>query len=228
MYAKYIHMAKSWAITCFVSFFIISWGIPFLCFFAMQFGTQNLFSDTQFPMGSVTGIDIDALGRIYCIDGVYGRLQVFDAQGHFFKGCFLPPGRGSAGLKVEPDGSIGVLKRGKLYKYNIEGNILSIQEEYSAEDYSSFRKHMVINDSGESYRSVESFLWPWKLEKSCDSVSTEIISEPFSLWIIRFPFPSIGLFLVCIACFTMFEKYFGTSDALKQVKSSYKASQLNH
>ena len=46
-------------------------------------------STTQFPLGELSGIAVDAKGNVYLASPAYERIQVYTNQGKFSRGCFV-------------------------------------------------------------------------------------------------------------------------------------------
>jgi len=84
------------AYVCKLCFFVVIWVI-FTVFLAgiITVGLGSLdnnlqFTNLRFPLGFSGGIVVDDEGCIYHIGNFYNRLQVFDSEGKFLRGRFIP------------------------------------------------------------------------------------------------------------------------------------------
>jgi len=197
---------QSWKIARFLFLltFLIWFGLFVacaLCFFLGLFGIQMVSSKIQFPIKNVLSIDIDAKGQIYCAEGMYSRLQIFDNNGQFLRGWFIPAKMKSEswGFFVDKNNHVCVIKGNKKYTYNSEGRLLSIaQKPDDIKDYLGYQRHNVQDISGNSYTSVTRFFIPWKLIKSNGQKKSLLISEPIGLWFVGVPFPWVGFIILSL------------------------------
>src|SRR6478735_842158 len=81
----------------------------------------------ELPLGDTEGIVVDKFGRIYIGLGFYGKVQVYDNEGHFLRNWKVESSGGSfrIDLTKEQNILIATARGNKQIVYDTNGNILS-------------------------------------------------------------------------------------------------------
>ena len=198
---------KSWVIARYIflpfgCFWISSIIMAWACFVFANCGMTIASSSVQFPMGDIQAIDINNQGYIYCVDRMYCRMQVFNSDGSFVAGWFVPiKGKYSGGFRIylDSNGYVYLANYNKTYKYDPSGNLHAVSRTNTdLEKYGDDIKEIVRSDSGILYKSVNKSFSRWQLVKGEGEKESVLISEPLGLWLVSGFFPSFPLMIISI------------------------------
>ncbi len=163
------------------------------------FGMQGV-STVEWPLREVLAIDVDSQGRIYCVNRVYGRLQIFDANGQFIRGWSLP----TITFNIEPTNNLihAVTWNDKNIEYDLNGNIIRQWDEKGS--YANFptRGDFGCKDIyGNRYRRDSAYLPTTIVKITPSGIKTAVVTEPLYLWLLGFPLPAGIYWLIAIVIF---------------------------
>lgn len=191
--------------TCLVLFLLMcSLGISAVCSLLSLVGPLRAASCLRMPMSNIKGIHVDDVGFVYCADLFYSRIQVFDNEGNFIKGWLTPRLRGAIRLSANDEGEVQIINESKdtIYTYSAEGKLLS-RWPITGPTTVSIPKLVCQDQHGNEYRATSSML-SWRIEKTSGGGKEVLVSDPFSLWLIRFPLPGVALVLISgLCCFSV-------------------------
>ena len=96
---------------------------------------DTLTATVRFPLSIVKGACIDSSGRIYCLTDFYKRIQVYDRNGHFLRGWFVPFDKVDPGIDIDRESRIIAynVSLGKRLTYTLQGKPLA-KNDMSEED----------------------------------------------------------------------------------------------
>jgi hypothetical protein len=202
---------------------------PLLCALLSHTDRAMVSSSIRFPLAAIGGIAVDGKGRIYCIANSYDRIQLYDRDGSFIRGWFFPrPGNLSATVQLILDESGQLHVEAGYYEedHRVEDldrlvyTVFSSNGELLEKDSQTFSYTKIPNvfegkdDNGNIYTVRHRFLLPRVVKISPSGQRTTLVSDPFYLRLIAFPFPSgaglAGILIVC--CVYEFRKKKKESD----------------
>jgi hypothetical protein len=180
-----------------ITYIILVFGL-FLSFFLCNYLSEachDCLPGLRVPFGDLGGIAVGNNGNIYFGIGMFSRIQVYDTNGIFLKGWFVPdPG---ISLFVDCNDNLNYLgyrQRIKLV-YDSNGTILDherVTDKYilNVEPESDYE---ATDDFGNSYRIESRFFFPRIAKVTPAGEVKTLIEEPIFLTPFRFPFPSIPI-----------------------------------
>lgn len=185
-----------WSCIIFGAFWFASFMSGTIYAFAAHSGIRMVSSETRFPMGDITSIDIDSKGRIYCADRSRCRLQIFSNDGEFLKGWFIPISGGDIFVSVEDNNIIRIdnVAFKKTHFYDFSGHLLRTEQDKVKSKFEPSNKLSAADDSGNNYRANKT-LCSWQILKIGENKESNLISDPFALSIFATPFPVFGFML---------------------------------
>lgn len=178
----------------------------FLCNIAGNNGIQMVSSKVEFPLGELEGITIDTEGKIYCVASFYSRLQIYDHNGHFLIGWFIPLPKGLFNIGMYKDKYLRFsADTGWSYLYDQTGNLVKKSREKNYYEQFGRSAQSEVQDSlGNIYRIKNSVLFPRVVKITQSGKQTVLISDSLYMWLIKGPFPSLilatltGIFMIII------------------------------
>ena len=206
---------KSWSIAGYIffsfgCFFISSIAMVCACFIWANFGLRMPSSKVRFPAGYTKVIGIDRKGHIYCADRMYCRIQVFNKDGSFVIGWFVPiKGKYSGVVRffIDENDQVHLVNRNKTYIYDSLGNLLTVNPTNAGlEGYSVEKKEIVKDNSEILYKSVNKVFSRWQLVKVEGKKEIVLTSEPLSLWLVGGFFPSFPLTIISILLWSLLKR----------------------
>lgn len=156
-------------------------------------GVQAASSTFQLPIGEPIRLLVDSQARVFCLDKAYRRLQIYDREGRFMRGWFVPIGD----LHLGPNEQTVVLVRSpdECVEYDLNGSVLQRASEHPWALPSRDEKPKAEDAEGNSY-AFDSTLFSTRIVRIGPSGErTTLVKEPLHLWLIRWPFP-VALYLL--------------------------------
>ena len=172
--------------------FLTNWGTEF-----MPIGVRAFLYPvtTEFPLGDVDGIALDADGRIYLAVPVYQRVQVYDNEGTFLRSWFVESAGGEYDIWTDENILHVLVSRTDMHlAMSSEGEILassavsSFDEWRTLHEKANKKKHK--DTRGNIYSLEESWWLPRVVRTEPEGGITVLISDPFHRWLIGAPFPA--------------------------------------
>ena len=196
------------------------WAAAFISTFLsgvfMMAGDQTALPRIRAPLGYVGGISVDQSGKIYARVNLHGRIQVYDSDGEFLHGWFVPTWRGINATYqqiIDQDGNLHVeVRRIEKYPilreldpktylgrkaYNVYTPVGELLEEHSTKfEYEETPRPLTAEDSeGNVYSIRHSFFLPEIVRTTPSGQTQVVVSDPAYLKFVNFPFPGmVGLF----------------------------------
>ena len=147
-------------------------------------------SSIEFPLGDIQDIAVDPEGNILLALGFYGRIQLYDAAGHFQRGWSADSRGGSFTVVFRSGGIVAshAVRRGSTVLFDLSGRRLS---ETTADPLPEYRgpSLSVSAPDGSTLRVRDRILWP-KLVREKDGVTSTVLTGPWYLRTLTGPFPA--------------------------------------
>lgn len=166
-----------------------------ICWFGTAFLNFTMPSkNIRFPFSDLEEIALGYDNNIYCVSGFYNRLQVFNSKGDFIKGWFVNLPAGKYSISVDKEANVFLsMKNNKVYIYDCEGKRLKRDDI----KIHSLKQENRIDDNGDNYIIRQPYFYPHIIKRSTNGVESKIIQQPFGMWLITMPIPSL-LFVVIL------------------------------
>jgi len=154
-------------------------------------------STTQFPLGELSGIEVDSKGNVYLASPDYERIQVYTNQGKFSRGCFVESGGGLFDIWIEDNQLHAVISRGwRHHVFDLNGKLLKRIEIASQEEHKRlFEKAggLKTQDAlGNTYTIQNEERFPKVVKISPDGEQSLLIKNPLYLRLLQKPQPVFG------------------------------------
>jgi len=168
--------------------------------------------DIELPLSGIDAIAVDQRGNLYCTSRGYMRIQVYDKEGSFIEGLYIPMSVFS--FHVDPDDCLHVWSNYKQYrKYNPDRQ-LAVQEENSTFpiplEYGTGRVQEAKDVAGNTFEVGRwSWIWPYVTKTTPDGETRVLISQPLYLWLMRWPQPAWLYMMVVGVYFLLVRKVIG-------------------
>ena len=78
---------------------------------ARFFNVRMSSTQARFPLAHLDAIAVDSRGQIYCLSLFYCRVQVFDEEGNFVRGWFVPIPKGLFRMMVDDQDNLRIAAR---------------------------------------------------------------------------------------------------------------------
>jgi len=169
-------------------------------------------SKMEFPLAYLKGIAVDSHGQIYCGVHHYSRLQVYDEKGHFVRGWFCPISyKGTYHIETDEDDRvrIALFSQGVYteYLYDPNGWLLSkkiIESSEYEKEFGQFTDFADRDDLGNEYVVKNPIMHPRVVKIETSGKKYVLISDSFSRWIVRHPFPGLIFFVVSLIVYACY------------------------
>jgi hypothetical protein len=166
-------------------------------------GGQRL-SDVELPLGSVGDIAVDERHNIFVGMDYYGRIQMYDREGEFVRGWFIPVAPAVLRLQIGEEGTLKVaaMRRDVIYTFSPEGRLLDrtqtdVGSPHGPEQWeNAWEQRRTALRDGVTYEVRWGSFWPSVVRtESGDQSRLLIVTRPV-LSIIQLPFPGLWLGVV--------------------------------
>ena len=165
---------------------------------------------TEFPLGDLGGIAVDGRGRIYLGLQAYSRVQLYNAEGHFIRGFFVPT-NGAFDIWVDDRDCLhAVLSRARLHQvFDSTGSVLYSESIVSAEDAVRLSRNAPGKKQEDSFGStyvIEDVAWfPKVVRTAPDGRKRVLIQDALHSFLVRSPKPVldlafVGFLIAIISC----------------------------
>jgi hypothetical protein len=148
-------------------------------------GVRLVSSTIRFPLSGVSSLGVDDKGHIIVYTTDLARLQVFDAEGGFCKGWYVPnssPNPGTSELSINEHQQIQLtLLNDNYYVFDMDGNILEHSKRKGIWDqiHNKYIAPPACTDyNGNRYTFRESLFSPRIIKVTPQGKATSIINEP--------------------------------------------------
>jgi len=176
--------------------------IPLLTYPLAIMGVQWCSSTLRFPLGLPGEFAVDSKGNIYCTSSPYDRLQIYDKDGKFVRGWFVPLRTGGNRVILDSKGNIHVRTQHQNEEYavfTIEGEFLKKYKKNSREEDTSYFVEAQDN-AGNVYKVRSPWVFPKIVRIAPSGEENVVVSDPIHLWFIKSPIPSAAaIFGISIA-----------------------------
>lgn len=173
-----------------------------VCGVATHTASHIVSSKLQLPLGELQAVAVDNEGRIYCASSFYKRLQVYDGQGNFLRGWFVPYlTKYSIKLKIDCADHIHAAtsvgqRRGSMV-FDSEGNLLETTQDSGIFGDSDAGSNLEVRDSKDNiYKIQSSVLFPRVLKITPSGEKSVLVSDSLNLWLIKASFPVFGFLML--------------------------------
>jgi len=148
----------------------------------------------QLPLSGMHTIAVDQSGNVYCASRGYRRIQIYDSEGKFIEGLHIPMSRFM--FYVDADDSLHVWSHYKQYrKYDSSRELVVDKEGIMPPVPSEHDKAYVqqgMDLAGNKYEVGKfSWIWPYVTKTTPDGETRVLVSQPFYLWLMRWPRPAL-------------------------------------
>jgi len=176
---------------------IIGFLTPFICGILSHIGVRMQSSKIRLPLGNPGGIAVDSIGRIYCTANIYSRLQVYDNEGQFLQGWFVPISPSAADVQVDANDHIHV----GTSNYDIGRNereyaVFAASGKLLGKVMKPLESSSVFGQTkgadGNLYKTENYWLFPRIIKITPTGEQTVIIFDPLYLSFIKAPIPSFA------------------------------------
>ena len=169
---------------------------------------KNKTGHLQVPLSMPNGIAIDSKDNIYLSIRSFQRIQVYDKDGKFIRGWSASIGHEGSNhrLFVDEQDNLHVLNNNKHAIYDLNGELLSVNEVYDSErhkDFAANNPRLAKDRDGNIYEfedqsESESFdsLFSKVIKTTPDGIQSVFITDPLPLWLIKMIFPAFGLLML--------------------------------
>lgn len=170
-------------------------------------GGGDTSGSVEFPLGDLSGIAVDSLGRIYCNLGFYSQVQQYDKTGTFLKSWSINSGGGDFKIRLNDKDELEVItaRTDSLLRYNSDGVLLEekhLDQNTATEIFASFhRQYRVETDEGIIYATNLLLLFPKIFRVTANGQSVTLVTVPFYKWLFMGPFPA---WLFCVTSILLF------------------------
>lgn len=144
---------------------------------------------SRFPLGTVSGFDIDGEGRIYIANQDYSRIQVYDSGGKFLNGWHVPSGYGIFNMWVKDNElTVVTVRTDKRLVYDNSGRLLVDEDIDPLSSYKNLSKHAAgvkekhVNEDRYLLSSQKWF--PSIIKVSSDKVQSVVVVDPLYITVI--------------------------------------------
>ncbi len=173
-----------------------------VCGVATHSASHIVSSKLQLPLGELQAVAVDSEGRIYCASSFYKRLQVYDDQGNFLRGWFVPYlAKYSLSLKMDSANRIHVAtkvgqRRGSMI-FDSQGNLFETTRNSGIFADSDKESNLEVCDSkGNIYKIQSSVLFPRVVKIDPSGKELVLISDTLNLWLIKAGFPAFAFLML--------------------------------
>ncbi len=153
---------------------------------------SKISSALRLPNSGFDHIAVDSQDRIYCYSLFYRRMQLFDKNGQFLRGWFVDIPGGSYNMVTDDKDNLAIASLVSKTKYFFDSYGKLIKKTYFDDYYAEFGstwKNEPKDKLGNVYKKQTAVLFPKVVKITPEGKEIILIKEPFSLWLIRMPFP---------------------------------------
>jgi hypothetical protein len=178
-----------------VCFWIGALIFGILCGTAGNIMSRLVNSHVELPLGEPKAVAVDTNGLIYCIGGFYKRLQVYDTQGRFLHGWFVPHlAKSSFILKIDSEDRIhmATFARPKVVSmvFARDGSLLETTNDAGVFSESAGVSNLEARDRQNNiYRLQRSLFFPRIVKAGPQGVQKTVVANPLNLWLVKGSFP---------------------------------------
>jgi len=170
----------------------------FLCSALSSMNLKFVSEKARFPLSEVEWVQVDNDGAIYCMSFSYFRLQVYDSQGNFLKGWFVPRIKGGYRIALSEKGEVIYGSENEIRQvYDKFGNQIPVKKVHS-QKLSAPLSTKFIDKKGINYELRYASFRPQivKIDQSGDEAT--LVKDPLGLWIHGMPLPGFGFLLLSV------------------------------
>lgn len=113
----------------------------FVCAVASRTVNPQTLTSVRFPLSVVDGACVDRDGNIYCITDFYKRIQVYDSNGSFLCGWFVPFDKVNTGIEINKKSQVVAYNVAwkQRFTYSTKGEILA-RDDMTEDNQEKMRK----------------------------------------------------------------------------------------
>ena len=180
-----------------IKILILSLGILSFYFGSTPLNIRTKFANSEWPLGSIENMEINSKGNLYIASATYKRIQVYDKNGEFLFGWFIPTWKGFK-MKINEDNNLCILfaLKNNMYtfiEYTEKGGIIMQTDDFA---YNLKQQGKWIEDSSSSIVFDRQSIIGTSIYKRNTDGKQKLFIVPPLYWIpINFPIPG-AIFLV--------------------------------
>ena len=183
-------------------FFLYSVGMlafGFLCTVASSLNMRFASQKARFPLSQVEWIQIDNDGSVYCMSFSYFRMQVYNSDGEFQRGWFMPRLKGSYRVSLTEQGEILYGNENDVeYVFDGHGNQIPSKEDYVLSPLPP-KSTRYVDENGSIYELRHSLFRPMIVKTDKDGNEVPLVKDPLGLWVHGMPLPGMGFLILSVA-----------------------------
>ena len=170
---------------------------------ARFFNVRMSSTQARFPLAHLDAIAVDSRGQIYCLSLFYCRVQVFDEEGNFVRGWFVPIPKGLFRMMVDDQDNLRIAarKNGVNLFFDSNGNLVKKEKKTDFDEEFGLRQtpKRVKDNFGNIYEIRSPYLFPKVVKISLSDEQEVFIRDHLGLWVITMPLPAFGFFALTFA-----------------------------
>lgn len=158
--------------------------------------------DLKFPLSRISGFDIDDNGRIYIAIQDYSRIQIYEQDGNFLSGFFVPSGGGVFHFWIKDDHINVVTSRtNKHLVFDFRGKLLRDEDISSIGSYKELSKYAagIKEKYVDNYKyKISNQRWfPHVTKVTPEGEESVVLADPLYVCV----FHKNGFLFVAVLCF---------------------------